>query len=161
MNYSLDKHDNRWDAMGQAHALLTRLPGIGRFLAYEILIDACYEPCILAFGENDWVNAGPGAKLGLSTMLNMEEGRPRGEMAWAGLIVSLKEYQELDRYSARVTLRGPHLTLRNVEHQLCEFSKYQRIRRGLRYKRNYKATAFSADLSPWENLDARYYTAAP
>ena len=136
--------------MREAHTWLASLPGFGPFLAYEVLVDLCYAPAVLPFSENDWVNVGPGAAEGLRALrlAPIEES-----------IRSLAARQREGLARAGRVLRGPDLTLRNIEHCCCEFSKYERARAGGRNKRRFTVREESSDFSPWDGLDARYWTA--
>jgi len=51
-------------SMGAAYDLLLAYPGLGPFLAFQILIDLNYTT-LLAFSEMDFVVPGPGARSGL------------------------------------------------------------------------------------------------
>lgn len=152
-----DKLDSPHKQMGAIHAALKRrLPGVSDFLAYELLIDLNYAR--LPFTEDDWVNVGPGAKLGLSFLL---ESRPvRGSWTWLDALMELRhEWQGRAARAGAQRLRGPVLTLRNVEHSLCEYSKYYRASRGTTHhpKRRYRAETANPDFSLWEGLPARFY----
>jgi hypothetical protein len=136
----------------RAHAALKALPGFGDFLAYEVLVDLCYEPRVLKFTEDDWVNVGPGAKKGLLFMLK------RQPAVWEVPLTYLRAHQAQYQEAAGVQLQGPALTLRNVEHVLCEYSKYRRMKMEIRPKRTYQLTRTNPDLTPWANLPERYFT---
>jgi hypothetical protein len=136
----------------QAHRALTRLPGFGAFLAYEVLVDLCYDPAVLTFSENDWVNVGPGAKKGLAYMLRQPPD------TWEVPLIYLWRHQQAYQEQAKARVQGPRLTLRNVEHCLCEYSKYRRMKLGVRPKRTYQLARQNDDLSPWKNLSPAYWT---
>jgi hypothetical protein len=102
--------------------------GWGPFTAYEVVCDARYTRYgSLASWRHDaanWANAGPGAKRGLNR-LRGREVRPV-----LAPEVALKEMQE---YLAAISPRWPYqpaLEMREIEHCLCEFDKYERARLG-------------------------------
>jgi hypothetical protein len=106
------------------HSLLPH-HGWGPFTAYEVVCDARYT----RYGErwidtNTWANAGPGAKRGLNRLM----GRPLKE-PWASTssLVAMRLYFEalVPRWPYE-----PALELREIEHCLCEFDKYERARLG-------------------------------
>jgi hypothetical protein len=107
--------------------------GFGRFLAYELAIDVNYSR-LLSFSENDWVNAGPGCKRGIQWIW----GARNPGIKWEDYITFLQVRQEafisradrLDEWHQ--VWPGYAMTLRGVEHSLCEFQKYARAR----YHRN-------------------------
>lgn len=94
---------------------------IGKFVAYELVCDLRFTKVLNPVDQNTWCNLGPGAVRGLKR-LGME---PTVE-------------------SARILLCGkgaylqPHVfkcewpfELREIEHSLCEFDKYQRVKTGV------------------------------
>jgi hypothetical protein len=110
-------------SLGPIHKFLTTIPGIGPFNAYEIAVDISY--CSWNdLNEDEWVNPGPGCQRGLKRIFpNM---KPR---YCTQAIFDIRDWQEdeWDRLNLpfkSVAYKGRHLTLRNVEHSLCEFFKY-------------------------------------
>jgi len=107
--------------------------GFGRFLAYELAIDVNYSR-LVEFSENDWVNAGPGCKRGIQWIW----GARNPAKKWEDYIAYLQLHQ--DRFIENIgrtdewhqVWPGYALTLRGVEHSLCEFQKYARAK----YHRN-------------------------
>jgi hypothetical protein len=103
------------------------LMGLGAFLAYEVTIDLNYTWLVSEdVTEDDFVNPGPGCKNGLNYMWPNRRD-------YVNMITQLRQQQEeyfnlygLDfkRYDDK------ELTLRNIEHSLCEFSKYARTKYG-------------------------------
>ena len=101
-------------------------PGFSGFMAYEVVTDLRYTKYLEDADDiMTWANAGPGAKRGL----NRIHGRPleqtikpnqlNAEMA--GLLDLASEY-------GAVYL--PTLEMREIEHCLCEYDKYERVRLG-------------------------------
>lgn len=98
---------------------LDRLPGIGEFLAYEIVCDLRFT--FLLFKAKDiltWGNVGAGAKRGLLRL---------------GLEPSVDSMVKLFKIAPNYL--GQHILeaktkfeVREIEHCLCEFDKYERIR---------------------------------
>jgi hypothetical protein len=83
---------------------------VGGFVAYEIACDFRFNLCEFT-DRNDWCNIGPGAKRGLRRL---------------GLPVTLDGIK-----SIQVPNPGEFLwELREIEHSLCEFDKYERTRTG-------------------------------
>ena len=142
-------------SMEAAHARLTAIPGIAGFNAYEIVIDLCYQQAVLPFHEDDWVHVGPGALRGLNTLLVQPVTHARS----AAVLSDLRTAQRLWRRQANVTLHGPDLTLRNVEHSLCEWFKYFRAQEGGRSKRGYREESANPDYTLWDGVSPAYWTA--
>jgi hypothetical protein len=103
--------------------------GFGRFLAYELAIDVNYSR-LTSFSENDWVNAGPGCKRGIQWLW----GARNPAAKWEDYITFLQVGQDtfiqgIDRLAEwHQVWPGYRMTLRGVEHSLCEFQKYARAR---------------------------------
>jgi len=102
---------------------------VGPFIAYEIVCDLMLTR-FLPFTENDWVNPGPGCKSGLKLIFP----DTKGTLAFQERIKQLQQSQK--KHFKRLGLkfqplypRRP-LTLRSIEHSLCEYSKYSRAKAG-------------------------------
>jgi hypothetical protein len=121
---------------------LTNFRGIGGFQAYEIVTDLRWTRLLEdATDINTWANMGPGAKRGLQRLglpaKNAREGLEsmRYLLTYAGM-KSLKPYQggslgtREDALEYRVEPHVPTLELRDIEHSLCEFDKYCRVKFG-------------------------------
>lgn len=98
--------------------------GWGEFLGYEVATDLRHTRYLRhARDTNLWAHAGPGAMRGL----NRVAGRP-----YAGPLYqhnALQEMRKLLEWGA-VFVKGIPLELRDIEHTLCEFDKYERVRLG-------------------------------
>jgi len=120
---------------GDVFQLLHTIPGVGDFIAYEIWCDLVLAKAI-QFTENDFVNPGPGCKTGLKCIFPTLDGREN-------YIEKIKLLQrEQDRHFKRLGLdfqylRGTPMTLRSIEHSLCEFSKYCKMKTGIGKQRMY------------------------
>lgn len=107
------------------------LPYIGGFMAYEIATDLTYTHLKDAPDRMMWAHAGPGAKRALCAMYGMRDMTGRE---------CLQSMQSLLAESAIWAERGEGCrdwTMREVEHTLCEWGKYERIKMGSRAKRKY------------------------
>lgn len=107
-------------------------PYLGDFMAYEIVTDLAHTD--LLEGAPDimtWANPGPGTMRGLNRL----HDRPINRLA--GRELYIREMQEL----LEVSRDGwqdlwpdgrdwPAWTMREVEHTLCEWDKYERVRLG-------------------------------
>lgn len=105
--------------------ILQEVPCVGPFISYEVCIDLMYAKAI-PFHEDDWVNAGPGCRVGIRLIFPLRAEREE----WTQAIRDLRLSQR--RHFSRLGLdfkyfAGRELTLRNIEHSLCEFSKYWKL----------------------------------
>lgn len=118
---------------------LRKIRGMGRFFAYEVYCDLCYSKMI-PFTTNDFVNVGPGCNEGLRLLF---------PYVGASLKLTDKKIHDLfdkqDKYFSRLGIKFRYcnwlepvkdrLSLRTIEHSLCEFSKYWLQRHSLGKRR--------------------------
>lgn len=120
---------------------LQQVPGIGYFLAYQILVDYTYCPESLV-SENEFVVAGPGARRGLDLVFSNRDGMTYEESLfwlrdnwlmicqWLGLPWDANaifiDLEPEDRYMNVMSLQNCH----------CEISKYIRAVNGTGRPRN-------------------------
>lgn len=121
---------------------LKEIPNVGNFLAYEFWTDLTYFDFFKqTWTDNDFANIGPGARWGLNIMmgkdirgyllsqkgylklLNILRDRMPNVLRQLGL---LEEWLEITYKEAHSNV--PFLSLRNIEHSLCEYRKYWRIK---------------------------------
>ena len=101
-------------------------PGFSGFMAYEVVTDLRHSKYLEEADDiMTWANAGPGAKRGL----NRIHGRP--------LEQTIKPYQLTIEMQELLDIAGdyigsflPDLEMREIEHCLCEYDKYERVRLG-------------------------------
>jgi hypothetical protein len=101
----------RFPRLDQVFSAFRGIPGFGKFLAYQCALDVNYR---LGGSEDEVVVLGPGAEMGLREVY----GGARGQLAIRALLAT--QPPEL----------SPQLTLCDLEHALCEYSKYRRLSRG-------------------------------
>ena len=102
---------------------LTDIPQVGDFVAYEIMTDLCYG--FVNYTENDFLEIGPGAEKGLEHIWG-----DTGENYVHWLTENGDELMnlfDLELYRWNGT-EFKDLTLRAIEHSLCEYAKYVRGR---------------------------------
>tara|TARA_R100001440_G_scaffold72055_1_gene95523 strand:+ start:196 stop:1038 length:843 start_codon:yes stop_codon:yes gene_type:complete len=101
-------------------------PGFSGFMAYEVVTDLRFTKYLKqAHDINAWANAGPGAKRGL----NRIHGRPLEQsMTTTRANGEMKHLHNLaEEYLGS---HVPQLEMREIEHCLCEYDKYERVRLG-------------------------------
>jgi hypothetical protein len=111
-------------SMAQAFDVLRGYPGLGDFLAFQLLIDINYS-AVTDFDEMDFVVPGPGAKDGLHKCFG-----PGVEGIEADLIRYASDTQEehLARLGLRFSgLNGRRLQLIDCQNLFCEVDKYARV----------------------------------
>lgn len=115
--------------------LLQELPLIGGFISYEIACDLRFTPILRnAKDKLTWANLGPGARRGLKRL---------------GLVESVEGMRQLfalaPQYLSDVVKNAPvPFEMREIEHSLCEFDKYQRVKTGVgRPRETYNGEGFA------------------
>lgn len=120
---SLAMSTQSWERVG---AELRTLPGFGGsgFMAKEVLQDVMHTPVLSgATDRNSWCPAGPGARRGLNRIYQ----RPVDQRVRE--VQLLEEMTELfDRSKSVMPGFMPELELHDIQFQLCEFDKYERVR---------------------------------
>lgn len=129
-----------WDkttTLEQAWKDLKQLPYVGPFMSYEIVTDLRHTNVL---GEATdiltWANPGPGCTRGLRTLYNVHYNRHN--------VDDLKEMHKKMKWLLKLS-RKEHLwprrfqgwEMREVEHWLCEYSKYTKGKDGYRLKRKH------------------------
>ena len=111
--------------MQQAFEILKKFPGLGDFLAYQLLIDINYSN-IINFSESEFVVPGPGAKGGISKCFSDMGGLSEKE-----IIKLVTDRQELECNRLGIDFRnlwGRRLHLIDCQNLFCEVDKYARIK---------------------------------
>ena len=110
------------ETLEDAHNVLCSIRGIGSFFAYEVITDLIYK--WYNFTEDDFVAVGPGAKGGLKRIYDNPED-------YHSLIYELQDEQsEYLPNNFWLPPHKDHLTLRDIEHSLCEYNKYRKAIEG-------------------------------
>ena len=113
--------------------------GGGGFMSYEVVTDLNHTPVLdKAKDRFSWANAGPGAIRGLNRILDipLKKGMTQ-PIANEHMVRLLKEAPN------HVLPHVPviEVDMRTIEHSLCEWDKYERVRLGLGKPRSiYKAS---------------------
>ncbi|QYW02145.1 alpha-glutamyl/putrescinyl thymine pyrophosphorylase [Stenotrophomonas phage Sonora] len=117
-----------------------RYVGWGPFMAYEVVTDLRHTRYLRTAPDIDtWANAGPGAIRGLNRLFGRDlnaqpkKAQTNREMFWY--------MKELNGDPALWPAKWPQLEMRDIEHSLCEFDKYERVRLGegkMRSKYNWR-----------------------
>lgn len=110
--------------MHHAFDMLKAFPGLGDFLAYQLLIDINYSP-ILNFSESDFVVPGPGARGGISKCFSDTAGLSYSEIIKAVTEIQDKEFSRLGLNFKN--LFGRPLQLIDCQNLFCEVDKYARV----------------------------------
>ena len=120
-----EKKLSKAKTMQQAFEIIKELPGLGDFLAYQLLIDINYSP-IIDFSESEFVVPGPGAKGGISKCF-----QDTGGLSHTEVIKFMTDRQELEFERLGLTFKnlwGRRLQLIDCQNLFCEVDKYARVK---------------------------------
>ena len=103
---------------------LVKMYGFGPFISYEVATDLAYLS-ETKFDVNQWANPGPGCTPGIQLLFPQVKGKKE-------LIDKMRFLQHnqarafkvLDLPFLDIAYKGEYLSLRNIEHSLCEWRKY-------------------------------------
>lgn len=119
----------RW-TLQDAWSWLRQFPYLGDFMAYEIVTDLRHTTLLdRAPDIMTWANPGPGAARGLGRVFRGDPAAYRPSQK-AELNRMMRDLLEMSRSSAVWSSDWPRWEMRTVEHTLCEFDKYERLRLG-------------------------------
>ena len=111
--------------MQDAFNIIKNFPGLGDFLAYQILIDINYSE-ILNFSESEFVVAGPGAKGGISKCFSDTGGLNEVDII---KLMTDRQHMEFERLGLDFkNLWGRDLQLIDCQNIFCEVDKYARVK---------------------------------
>lgn len=109
---------------------------MGPFLAYEVATDLRHTALLrFAPDKETWANVGPGCKRGLNRLSKRTlNGADNGRKRWGNSIPekqALEEMRILLEMSRDITYwpkQWPTWEMREVEHWLCEYDKWSRVK---------------------------------
>jgi hypothetical protein len=128
-----------WKTMKEACTYLQQFPGLGGFMAYEVVCDWRYTKWLeKARDKLIWANPGPGCIRGLYRVagLPLVKKRRTGKISnsssppkpkdWLEQMIKIREtvntWIQKNKY-----FDMPYFEMREVEHSLCEVDKYMRM----------------------------------
>lgn len=112
--------------------ILQDIPTIGPFVAYEIACDLRFTRLLShARDVQSWANPGPGAKRGIHRLLwgTKERRKPMKQTAYVAAIRELYVHVTTNKLFDARGCEWP-FEMREIEHSLCEFDKYERVKNG-------------------------------
>lgn len=112
--------------------LQTSVPYLGPFMAYEVVSDLRHTSILGDAPDiRTWANPGPGARRGLARVFGrgLKDPVPRNQ-----LVAEMRSLHDRawirEDYLGEWLQHVPTLEMREIEHSLCEFDKYERVRLG-------------------------------
>jgi hypothetical protein len=125
-----------WDTLREAFdRIASKVPGIGPFIAYEIISDLRWTRYLRnAKDIQRWANPGPGAKRGIKRIYNIpvrdnhSAHKDEYPSDYEGMIKVMKYLMHM--LNCVKPPKFPDFEMRDIEHSLCEFDKYERVRTG-------------------------------
>lgn len=123
---------------------LLKVKNVGKFLSWQVLCDLL-ESHVIPFSEDSWVKLGPGAIGGLKSIFGES-------ISGKDILQKSKTLRKMQRdvfYALGIEFPkfiGRDLTLKNIEHALCEFCKYKEDHVMRRYNVGGKGSRSHLDL---------------
>jgi len=119
-------HTSSWEAVAYQMRKLHGFGGSG-FMTKEVLQDALHTPVFTnCVDRNTWCPVGPGARRGLNRVFNRDVKAKLPESAYLKEMLALFEARD---FYWRDTF-DVELELHDIQFQLCEFDKYERVKHG-------------------------------
>ncbi len=122
---SLARETQSWESVGRRMMTMPGFGGTG-FMTKEVLQDVMQTPVLrIAKDRDTWCPAGPGARRGLNRIHSRAlSARVSEEQLLAEMMALFQAAPDhLPNYM-------PELELHDIQFQLCEFDKYERVRLG-------------------------------
>ena len=120
--------------LAEATHCLAQLHGLAGFMAYEVVTDLRHTAWLAQAPDlNTYANIGPGAVRGLNRVAQRPVGQGVGQGRALAEAVAL-----LPVVQAAWPSGWPGLELRDIEHSLCEYDKYERARASRASLRRYR-----------------------
>lgn len=114
-------HNNPPVTLGVAFNDISATPGLGTFLAAQVVADLKYTPLLAGAPDfQTFCAPGPGSTMGLNFLHGRPPTKGINEVQFSSEVNSLSRWL-LDNY-------GVQLTAHDTQNCLCEFSKYVRIK---------------------------------
>lgn len=136
-------------SMEEAVNVLCEQPLIGRFVAYEIACDLRHTR-ILGKAQDvvSWANPGPGAVRGINRLMTGKKQKIAG-LSRPFYIEVMRDLYKRAQTQFKGKCEWP-FELREIEHSLCEFDKYVRVKNGEgRPRSTFTPIKVQKELSDW------------
>jgi len=129
----------KFDSLEESWKSFLPYPGFSDFMSYEVVTDLRHTKWLRNAPDiMTWANPGPGAMRGLNRIF----GRPLDSKQKKPLFI-----QEMRDLLALLNNTPLPLEMRDIEHCLCEFDKYERTRLGQgRPRSRYKPREYEEDV---------------
>ena len=128
---NLAKISEQTQSLEETHKAMGQFRGWGGggFMSYEVVTDLNYTSVLASAKDRyTWANAGPGAKRGLNRLfkrdLKKALSQTQANTEMQTLLYEAQDYLP-DRFGPK-----DQVDMRTIEHSLCEFDKYIRVKTG-------------------------------
>lgn len=118
-----------WKTLQESWQWWQQFEGFGPFLGYEIVTDMRHTRYLKNAPDiMTWANPGPGAMRGIKRLYGMAVDAHRSDFTY-GFYIEVMKFL-LDMSANHTGDHVPAMEMRDIEHSLCEFDKYERVRLG-------------------------------
>ncbi len=123
---------DRTKSLKDCYLEVTSICNVGPFFAWQVTCDLIECGCLPNCTENDFAKLGNGAVKGIQLIFGKECKSEIQQVDAAMLLRSVQNQVFADLGVHFPRFRDKELTLKDIEHALCEFNKYYAIQRSLR-----------------------------
>jgi hypothetical protein len=117
----------KWETLDEAHEALNQLNGWGHFMTQEVVLDFVHTWYGSGVTDREsYAYAGPGAIRGLNRVFDLPYDGSMPQSKARDAMRVLHTYCT-DGQLRRLLPPELHLTLHDIEFNLCEFDKYERV----------------------------------
>jgi alpha-glutamyl/putrescinyl thymine pyrophosphorylase clade 1 len=116
----------------ECYRVITGLKNVGQFFAWQVTCDLMECGCLPNCTEDDYVKLGAGAIKGIKLIFGDNVSNESDQVEMAKLLRKVQDEVFDDLQVTFPRFDRQDLTVKNIEHALCEFQKYNSIQRKLR-----------------------------
>lgn len=130
--YIAGKHTDLWAELEPLtlqeawNRLATWVPGLSKFFAWQVCCDLLESSTHSEWSEDQWAFLGPGPQKALTILYGEEKTALRANERYLQFARRLRDMQPAVHATVGLRLppEFPFLTLKNIEHALCEYFRY-------------------------------------
>jgi len=126
------KHPEPLDpsSMQQTHALFQRIPGIGSFIAGQIVADLRHVWPGTWADKDVWAPLGPGSRRGVAWLMGWDGKTKLGRLPQGDFEYFLRELARFFNSELLDVMKDRKLEMHDLQNCLCEYDKWMRLRNG-------------------------------
>ena len=116
----------------QCYLVINDIDNVGPFFAWQVTCDLMECACLSNCTENDYAKLGNGAIKGIKILFGDNYTKEDQQLELAKVLHKIQDQVFDDLQVSFPRFEGRELTVKNIEHALCEFNKYDAVQGKLR-----------------------------